>query len=98
MAAEGGRRGLRYLPAFLALVALTALELGAIRFDNERAARITALAALAMAKAGVLLFVFMDLRSESRMLKLLALVPLVVAPMLTVVLMLDAVFRVRGAR
>jgi hypothetical protein len=32
------------------------------------------------------------------MLKLLALVPLVVAPMLTVVLMLDAVFRVRGAR
>jgi heme/copper-type cytochrome/quinol oxidase subunit 4 len=98
MEAEGGRRGLRYVLPFLVLVALTALELGAIRFNIERAARVTALAGLAMAKAAVLLFVFMDLRSEARALKLLALVPMVLAPVLTVVLMLDAVFRVRAGR
>jgi caa(3)-type oxidase subunit IV len=93
----GGNGAGQHLVTFAALVALTALELGAARLGIDRAARIAALSGLAMAKAATLLLFFMHLRAESRALKLMAVIPLVVAPPFAIVLMLDAVFRVRGA-
>jgi caa(3)-type oxidase subunit IV len=95
---QSPRRRSRYVGAFLVLVALTALELTTIRLDVERAARITALVGLAMGKAAILLWLFMDLRTQSRMVRVLALSPLVLAPGFTIVLMLDAVYRIAGAR
>jgi len=90
-----GRRGRgRYVAGFFVLVALTALELGVIRRpDVEHAARITALCGLAMAKVALLLWVFMDLRAQPRVVKVLALSPLLFAPGFTIVLMLDTVHR-----
>jgi caa(3)-type oxidase subunit IV len=83
---------------FLALAAITALELAVAGQHGGagQAARVTALVGLAMAKVTLILFFFMRLRLESRALQLVALVPVVVPPLFAVVLMLDAVFRVRG--
>ena len=44
-----------------------------------------------MAKAALLLWVFMDLRAQPRLVKVLALAPLLLAPGFTIVLMLDVV-------
>jgi len=94
-----GRRGrARYFAGFLVLVMLTALELGVLRLAVEHAARVTALCGLAMAKAALLLWVFMDLRERPRLVKVLALGPLLLAPGFTIVLMLDAVYRLAAAR
>jgi heme/copper-type cytochrome/quinol oxidase subunit 4 len=96
----GSRRGrARYVAGFFVLVILTALELGVIRrLDVEHAARVTALCGLAMAKVALLLWVFMDLRAQPRVVKVLALAPLLFAPGFTNVLMLDTVHRLVAAR
>lgn len=98
MEAAGRRTRAGYVSGLLVLVTLTALELGVIRLEIEHAARVTALCGLAMAKAAMLLWVFMDLRAQSRLIQVLALAPLVVAPGFAIVLMLDVVHRTFGAR
>jgi caa(3)-type oxidase subunit IV len=95
---DGDNRNSQYVLVFLALVTLTAIEITVIRFEISRAARITALAGLAMMKVGALSGYFMDLRSASRGFKLAAAVPLLLAPIVAVVLMMEAVHRVAGAR
>jgi caa(3)-type oxidase subunit IV len=85
----------RYVAAFAALLALTALELSVIHLPVDRAARITALCGLAMAKVGLVLLFFMDLRALPRLLRFTALVPLLAAPGFAVVLMLEAAFQAR---
>jgi caa(3)-type oxidase subunit IV len=87
----------QYVLVFLVLVTLTALEITVIGFEIGRAARITALVGLAMAKVAALLLFFMHLRSASRSFKLVAAVPLVLAPLVAIVLMMDAVYRAAGA-
>ncbi len=84
----------RLLFALVALLALTALEVGVVGLPIDRAARITALVGLAMTKALVMLAAFMRIGRESRILRLALLVPLVLAPGFAVALMLDAAFRV----
>jgi cytochrome c oxidase subunit IV len=84
----------RLVSALVALLVITALEVGVVNLPFERAARITALVGLAMTKALVLLTAFMRIGRESRILRLAVLVPLVLAPGFAVALMLDAVFRV----
>jgi heme/copper-type cytochrome/quinol oxidase subunit 4 len=99
MEASGRRTRAGYVTGLLVLVTLTALELGVIRLESiEHAARVTALCGLAMAKVAMLLWVFMDLRAQSRLIQVLALAPLVAAPGFTIVLMLDVVHRTFGAR
>ena len=98
MEGAGRRSRTGHVSGLLVLVTLTALELGVIRLEIEHAARVTALCALAMAKVAMLLWVFMDLRAQSRLVQLLALAPLVVAPGFAIVLMLDIVHRTFGAR
>jgi heme/copper-type cytochrome/quinol oxidase subunit 4 len=90
------RDTLRYLTAFAAMVTITTFELVVIQLPVERAARITALAGLAMTKAAVVLLYFMNLRGESRGLRLTVLAPLLLAPGFAVVLMLEAAFRARA--
>jgi cytochrome c oxidase subunit IV len=84
-----------HLLTFALLLTLTALELAVIRLDVERAARITALAGLAITKAGLVLWIFMRLKEEPRALRATALLPFLVAPGFAVVLMLEAAFRAR---
>lgn len=98
MEAAGRRTRAGYVSGLLVLVTLTALELGVIRLEIEHAARVAALCGLAMAKAAMLLWVFMDLRAQSRLIQVLALAPLVMAPGFAIVLMLDVVHRTIGAR
>ena len=79
--------------AFLALVAMTTCELLVVGMAVGRAARITALAGLLMAKVGLVLSFFMRARA-SRRASWLALVSIGAAAGFAVVLMLEMVFRV----
>jgi heme/copper-type cytochrome/quinol oxidase subunit 4 len=90
------RRTRSYVLALLVLLALTALELTVIRLPGDpatRAARVTALAGLAMLKATVVLAFFMELKGGSRALRRIALLPMVIAPPIAVVFMLEAAWR-----
>ena len=82
---------------FLAVAALTALELGAINLDASRPLRVTVLAGLAILKAAVILWSFMHLGRQHRSLRLTVLTPIALLAALTVLLMLDGVSRL-GAR
>lgn len=79
--------------AFIALVALTSGELMVIGLDAGRAARITALAGLLMAKVGAVLAFFMHARVNRRA-AWLALVAIGLAAGAGVVLMLETAYRV----
>ena len=81
------------LAVFALLVALTAGELFVVGMDAERAARITALAGLLMAKVGLVLSFFMRARANRRAARL-TLLAIGVAAAAAVVLMLEMVFRV----
>ncbi len=84
----------RLVAAFVALVALTSAELWVVvGLEAGRAARITALGGLLMAKVGLVLSFFMRARA-SRRASWLALVALAAAAGFAVVLMLEMVFRV----
>jgi len=94
----GARQSWSDVVVYLALVSFTAMEISLVHLDVERALRIMALAGLAMAKGGAVLLFFMRLRLESPTLRFIAAVPIALAPMFAVVLMLDAVYRLVGAR
>jgi heme/copper-type cytochrome/quinol oxidase subunit 4 len=82
--------------AFLSLLALTAGELFVVTgLDAGRPARITALAALLMAKVGVVLSFFMHARRDRRA-SWFVLVAIVFAAGAAVVLLLETAYRVRG--
>ena len=81
------------LAVFALLAALTACELGVPELDAGRAARITALAGLLMAKVGLVLSFFMRARASRRAARL-TLLAIGVAAGVAVVLMLETVFRV----
>ena len=78
---------------FCAVVLLTALELIVVGLEMDRAARITTLAGLLMAKVGLVLVVFMRAR-EGRPAVRLALTAIVLAAGAAIVLMLETIFRV----
>ena len=86
-------RTLGLVAALLALLAMTALEVGGVGLPIDRATRITVLVGLAMTKALVLLATFMRIGRQARVLRVALLVPLLLAPTFAVALMLDAVFR-----
>jgi cytochrome c oxidase subunit IV len=81
------------LAAFALVAALTACELFVAGMDAGRAARITALAGLLMAKVGLVLSFFMRARASRRAARL-TLLAIGVAAGVAVVLMLETVFRV----
>jgi hypothetical protein len=79
--------------AFVALVAMTSCELMVVGLAVGRAARITALAGLLMAKVGLVLSFFMRARASQRA-SWLVLVSIGAAAGFAVVLMLEMMFRV----
>ena len=81
------------LAVFALLAALTACELFVPGMDAGRAARITTLAGLMMAKVGLVLSFFMRARASRRAARL-TLLAVGVAAGAAVVLMLETVFRV----
>jgi len=89
-------RPARFLVPFVALIALTGLELLVVGQPAERAARVTALVGLSTTKAAVILLGFMGLRGEPRVMRLTIVAPLLIAPAFAVVLMLESAFRARG--
>jgi hypothetical protein len=76
------------------LVALTCAELIVIGLDADRAARITALAGLLMAKVGAVMAFFMHARANRRA-AWFALVAIAFAAGAGVVLLLETAYRVR---
>ena len=90
----GSRRG--YLRVFLALVALTAAELGIVHVPGiARPALIGALVLMAVAKAALVLLFFMHLGGERRALKLTVILPFLLPALFALVLMGDAVWRLQ---
>ena len=87
----------RLLLLFVAVGALTALELGATSLAAPRQTRVTILAGLAITKAGLVLWTFMRLGRQPRWLRAAVLAPIVFAGVAAVVLMLEAVARLGGA-
>jgi len=85
---------LRIAATFCLLVVLTIAELIVIGLDAERAARITALAGLLMAKVGAVLAFFMHARANRRA-AWFALVAITFAAGAGVVLLLETAYRVR---
>ena len=79
--------------AFAALIALTACELVVAGMEAGRAARITALAGLLIAKVGLVLSFFMRARADRRS-SAAVLVAIGFAAASAVVLMLETIFRV----
>jgi len=83
-----------YLGGFAALAGLTLLEVGVVQLpDPRRPAVIVALVGLALAKAGLLSFYFMHLKTETRVLRLTALAPLLAPAIYASVLMADSAWR-----
>ena len=88
----------RLLLLFAAVAALTGLELASTTLGASHETRVTALAGLAIAKAGLLLWYFMHLGRQPRWLRAAVLTPIVFAALAAVVLMLDTVGRLgRGS-
>lgn len=91
-AATHSRRG--YLNVFVALIALTAAEVGVVYVPGiSRALMISALVLLAIAKAALVLFFYMHLISEARALKLWVLLPFVLPAVYALVLIGEAAWR-----
>jgi caa(3)-type oxidase subunit IV len=86
------RRG--YLRAFLTLVALTGAELGLVYVPGVgHGALVAGLVLMAVAKAGVVLLVFMHLSGETRALKLTVLLPFLLPAGYALALVGDAIWR-----
>lgn len=88
----------RLLLLFVAVAALTALELGATTLAAARPTRATVLAGLAITKGALILWAFMGLRRQPRWLRAAVLTPVVFVAVVAVVLMVDAVARFGGGR
>lgn len=92
--AHGGKRK-QYLMVFVALVVLTALELGVV-YMIRGTPLVVALVGLALAKAMAVALYFMHLRDETRWLRRLVGLPLLTFPPLyAIVLIAEALFRAK---
>lgn len=92
-AVHGSKRK-QYMMVFIALIVLTALELGVVYMNVGRGLLITALVGLALAKAAAVAMYFMHLKEEAKWLKLTVGVPLLVFPPLyAFVLIAEALVR-----
>ena len=88
----------RLVLLFFAVAILTALELGTATTLPEatRPVRVTILAGLAITKASLLLWYFMNLGRQPRRLRAAVLTPIVFAAVVAVVLMVETSARLRG--
>ena len=91
-AGAGARRS--YLAAFVALAVLTAAEIGVVYVPGiAHGLLVVALVLLALAKAGIVLLVFMHLGSETRTVKLGVLLPFLLPALYAFTLVAEAAWR-----
>lgn len=84
----------KYMKVFVALVVLTALELGVVKAGIGRGLTISALIGLALAKAAAVALWYMHLADESKILRwIVATTLLSFPPLYALVLIAEAVFR-----
>ena len=92
--AAPGRRRTQYVVVFVVLGVLTLVELGVARMSGiARPAVVTALVALAIAKAALIALFYMHLRFETRILRLTVLAPLVAPAIYGLVLIAESAAR-----
>lgn len=84
----------QYLAVFLALAALTLVEVAAATLTGvSKGVMVTALVALAVTKAALVGLFFMHLRSETPVLKATVIVPMSLPALFAAVLVAEAVWR-----
>jgi cytochrome c oxidase subunit 4 len=89
--ASGAAHRTQYVVVFLLLGVLTAVELGVARTSGiPRGAVVSALVALALAKAALIALFYMHLRFETRILRLTVLAPLLAPAAYGAVLIAEA--------
>jgi len=94
VAAAGATRPRQYVVVFALLGVVTLMELGVAGTSGiPRAAAVTALVALALAKAALIALFYMHLRFETRILRLTVLAPLLAPAALGVILIAEAATR-----
>ena len=85
-----------YIAVFLWLGALTILEIGVSKLALPRGTMIAMLVGLAFLKASLVALYFMHLISEKQLLKLIVIVPVIVASILLAGLIPDALHKLFG--
>ena len=83
----------QYLAIFLALGVLTALEVGVAYMQGHKRAVMVALFGLALVKAMCVALFFMHLKWESRVMRLLVVIPLSLPVLYAFVLITEAIWR-----
>ncbi len=78
-----------YMLIFVFLAALTAVEVGVAFTSLAQSARVLLLLGLALAKASLVAMYYMHLRFEGTLLRIIAVVPLLFATILTLLPFLD---------
>ena len=87
----------KYLIVFVALTALTVLEVAVAQvLKEQRSTMIGLLIALALVKAGCVALYYMHLADERRGLKLTVGIPMLFPPLYAVVLIIEAIARFPG--
>lgn len=95
--ATGHSHKKKYLIVFVALTALTALEVAVAQvLKQQRSTMIGLLIALALVKAGCVALYYMHLADERRGLKLTVGIPMLFPPIYAVVLIIEAIARFPG--
>lgn len=83
----------QYLAIFAVLTLLTVLEVGVAYVQGHRHAVMTALFGLAVVKAAFVALFFMHLKWESRVLRLLVVIPLSLPVLYALVLITEGIWR-----
>jgi len=91
---EGGKHTHpNYMAVFIALIILTAIEVGVAQAGLPHKAMVILLVALALIKAGLVAQYFMHLKYDAKILSVIAYVPLVVSAILITMLSLEWAFQ-----
>ena len=91
MAAHASRK--QYMQVFVALGALTALEIAAVYLHMEKRMLISVLIALAVTKAAIVALFYMHLRSETKVLKASVAIPISLPAIYALVLIAEGAWR-----
>jgi cytochrome c oxidase subunit 4 len=90
---EGKHAHPNYMAVFIALIILTAVEVGIAQAGLPHTAMVVALIALALIKAGLVAQYFMHLKYDAKFLSVIAYVPLIVAGILITMLSVEWAFQ-----
>jgi len=90
MSTESGHANPGYMRVFVFLIILTVAEVGAAMVLATSSAKVPLLIALAIAKATLVAMYYMHLRFEGRLLRFIAIFPLILSIILAIPPLVDA--------